>query len=100
MATAEVLDFLNAPHPLQIRGANGAACGLSGSVWTRDIQRGLGVARRIDCGRVGVNIHAATSPQTPFGGSRQSGWAREYGREGLDAYFKTKAININLGARR
>ena len=83
-----------------IAAANGTNYGLSGSVWTRDIQRGLRVARRIDSGQIGVNIHAAISPETPFGGNRQSGWGREYGREGLDAYLKTKAISINLGARR
>jgi phenylacetaldehyde dehydrogenase len=50
---------------------------------------------------VGVNIHAAVSPETPFGGNRQSGWGgREFGREGLDAYLKTKAVSVNLGPGR
>jgi len=83
-----------------VAAANGTSYGLSGSVWTRDIQRGLRVARRIDSGQIGVNIHAAISPETPFGGNRQSGWGREYGKEGLDAYLKTKAVSINLGTRR
>ncbi len=78
---------------------NATAFGLSGSVWTRDIERALRVARRVDSGQVGINVHAAISPETPFGGNRQSGWGREFGREGLDAYLKTKAISINLGAR-
>jgi phenylacetaldehyde dehydrogenase len=82
-----------------IAAANGTSYGLSGSVWTRDIQRGLRVAKRIDSGQVGINIHAAISPETPFGGNKQSGWGREYGAEGLDAYLKTKAISINLGTR-
>jgi phenylacetaldehyde dehydrogenase len=73
--------------------------GLSGSVWTRDIQRALRIARQIDSGQVGVNYHAAVSPETPFGGNRQSGWGREFGREGVEAYLKTKAISINLGER-
>jgi len=82
-----------------IAAANGTTYGLSGSVWTRDIQRALRVAKRIDSGQVGVNIHAAISPETPFGGNKQSGWGREYGKDGLDAYLKTKAISINLGNR-
>jgi phenylacetaldehyde dehydrogenase len=74
--------------------------GLSGSLWTQDLSRAHRFARRIDSGQVGVNIHAAVSPETPFGGNRQSGWGgREFGREGLDAYLKTKAVSVNLGLR-
>ena len=73
--------------------------GLSGSVWTNDLSRAHRMARAIDSGQVGVNIHAAVSPETPFGGNRQSGWGREFGREGLDGYLKTKAVSVNLGPR-
>jgi len=44
-----------------------------------------------------VNVHAAISAETPFGGNKQSGWGREFGKEGLDAYLKTKAVSVNLG---
>lgn len=73
--------------------------GLSGSIWTQDLRRAHRFVRRIDSGQVGVNIHAAVSPETPFGGNRQSGWGREFGKEGLDAYLKTKAVSVNLGPR-
>jgi len=82
-----------------IRDVQNTVYGLSGSVWTRDIQRALRIAKQIDSGQVGVNYHAAVSPETPFGGNRQSGWGREFGREGVEAYLKTKAISINLGER-
>jgi phenylacetaldehyde dehydrogenase len=82
-----------------LSAVNGTDYGLSGSVWTRDIKRALRVAKRVDSGQVGVNIHAAMSAETPFGGNRQSGWGREFGREGLDAYLKTKAISVNLGPK-
>ena len=39
------------------------------------------------------------SPETPFGGNKESGWGREFGREGLDGYLKTKAISLNIGPR-
>ena len=78
---------------------NSTQYGLSGSVWTRDVQRALRIARAIDSGQVGVNVHAAVSPETPFGGNRQSGWGREFGEEGLDAYLKTKAITLDLGPK-
>jgi phenylacetaldehyde dehydrogenase len=82
-----------------LRDVNSTVYGLSGSVWTRDIQKALRLARRIDSGQVAVNYHAAMSPETPFGGNRQSGWGRELGKEGLEPYLKTKAISMNLGAR-
>ena len=79
---------------------NGTPYGLSGSVWTSDLERALRVAKRIDSGQVGINVHAAMSAETPFGGNKQSGWGREFGKEGLDPYLKTKAISIHLGPRK
>ena len=80
-----------------IARVNGTTYGLSGSVWTNDLSRALRLASRVDSGQVGVNAHAAISPETPFGGNKQSGWGREFGKEGLDAYLKTKAVSVNLG---
>lgn len=80
-----------------IAAINGTNYGLSGSVWTQDITCALRVARQIDSGQVGINVHAAMSPETPFGGNRQSGWGRELGRDGLEPYIKTKAISMYLG---
>ncbi|MDO7843414.1 aldehyde dehydrogenase family protein [Sphingomonas immobilis] len=82
-----------------LRDVNSTTYGLSGSVWTNDITRALRVARQVDSGQVGINVHAAVSPETPFGGNRESGWGREFGEEGLLPYLKTKAISINLGPR-
>jgi len=82
-----------------LRGVNATDFGLSGSVWTQDIQCALRVAKQIDSGQVGINVHAAISPETPFGGNRQSGWGREFGEEGLSPYLKTKAISMNLGPK-
>jgi len=45
---------------------------------------------------VGINVHAAIDPATPFGGYKQSGWGREFGREGLEPYLETKAITAYL----
>ena len=76
---------------------NDTVYGLSGSVWTKDLRTAFKTIRQIDSGQVGVNTHAAVSPETPFGGNRQSGWGREFGRDGIESYLKTKAVSINLG---
>lgn len=78
---------------------NDTPFGLSGSVWTRDLERALRVARRIDAGQIGVNVHGPMSPQTPFGGNKQSGWGREFARNGLEEFLKIKAITIRIGDR-
>jgi phenylacetaldehyde dehydrogenase len=74
--------------------ANDTVYGLSGSVWTRDLETAHRMVRLIDAGQVGVNCHAAMDPTMPFGGNRQSGWGREFGQEGLELYLKTKAVTI------
>jgi phenylacetaldehyde dehydrogenase len=74
--------------------ANRTIYGLSGSVWTRDISVAHRMVSLIDSGQVSINCHAAVDPAIPFGGNRQSGWGREFGREGLDPYLKTKATTV------
>ncbi len=77
-----------------VRDANSTIYGLSGSVWTRDIGKAMKMVRRIDSGQVSVNMHAAIDPAMPFGGNKQSGWGREFGREGLEPYLKTKGVTV------
>ncbi|TRW14430.1 aldehyde dehydrogenase family protein [Glacieibacterium frigidum] len=76
--------------------ANDSIFGLSGSVWTRDLSTAHRMAGRIRSGHVSVNCHGAVGPNIPFGGYRQSGWGREFGREGLDQYLETKAVTVRL----
>ena len=76
------------------RDANSTIYGLSGSVWTRDIGTAMQMVRKIDSGQVSVNMHAAIDPAMPFGGNKQSGWGREFGKEGLEPYLKTKGVTV------
>ncbi len=76
--------------------ANEGIYGLSASVWTGDVARGHVLAGKINAGQVGINVHAAVDPATPFGGFKQSGWGRESGRDGLEPYLETKAITVHL----
>lgn len=76
--------------------ANDTVYGLSGSVWTRSLSTAHKLVARIRAGQVSVNCHGAIGTNIPFGGYGQSGWGREFGREGLDAYLETKAVTVRL----
>jgi aldehyde dehydrogenase (NAD+) len=78
--------------------ANDSQYGLSGTVWTRDTERGIDVARRIRTGQVRINGDAVAI-DAPFGGYKCSGIGREYGPEGLAAFLETKAIAYRPPAR-
>jgi len=54
------------------------------------------VASKVEAGLVGINRAYATSPQTPFGGVKQSGYGREGGLVGLQEYLQQKSIHINM----
>jgi aldehyde dehydrogenase (NAD+) len=72
--------------------ANDSAYGLSGSVWSADRQRAIGVADRIRTGTIGINGGLWFSPDMPFGGYKQSGVGRESGVAGFEEYLETKSI--------
>jgi acyl-CoA reductase-like NAD-dependent aldehyde dehydrogenase len=74
--------------------ANDTAYGLSGSIWTRDIGRGLRVARGVEAGNLSVNSHSSVRYSTPFGGFKQSGIGRELGPDALDAFTEVKNVFI------
>jgi aldehyde dehydrogenase (NAD+) len=79
-----------------VRIANDSDYGLSGSVWSGDTERGLGVARRVRTGNYGVNGFGMEF-SAPFGGFKSSGVGRELGPEGLRAYLEPKTIHLPAG---
>ena len=74
--------------------ANASDYGLSAYAMTRDIGRIFRLAERIEAGTIGINDGAPTTSQSPFGGVKQSGWGRELGSEGLDAFLETKHVSL------
>lgn len=73
--------------------ANDSEYGLAGTVWTRDKDRALDIARRVQTGTFGVNTYVP-DPVAPFGGVKSSGIGRELGPEGLASYQQPKSIYV------
>lgn len=78
------------------RLANDTDFGLVGSVWTQNVSTAHKLAARIRAGTIGINHHGPAGNNAPFGGFKQSGWGREFGKEALDLYFETKTVFANL----
>jgi succinate-semialdehyde dehydrogenase/glutarate-semialdehyde dehydrogenase len=77
-----------------IREANNTPYGLSAYAMTRDVGRIFRLGEQIEAGTLGINDGAPTVSHAPFGGVKQSGWGRELGVEGFDAFTETKHISI------
>ncbi len=75
-----------------IERANGTHYGLSGSVWSADVQRAEQVAGRLECGTAWVNTHLALGPSQPFGGFKWSGVGIENGPWGLSEFTEVQAL--------
>ncbi len=77
-----------------VKVANDSEFGLGGSVWTRDLERGLRLARRIEAGTLFVNAITKSDPRMPFGGIKKSGLGRELSKFGIREFVNVKALNV------
>jgi acyl-CoA reductase-like NAD-dependent aldehyde dehydrogenase len=75
-----------------IAAANDTEYGLAAGIWTRDIGVAHRMAKKMKSGTVWLNCQLIADRSMPFGGYKQSGWGRENGLEGLDAFLQTKSV--------
>jgi aldehyde dehydrogenase (NAD+) len=74
-----------------IRIANDSRYGLHGAVLGNDLPRARRVASQLRAGRIVIN-GMTDDPQAPWGGFKYSGFGREYGAYGINAFLETRAI--------
>jgi len=83
-----VLSVLTFRTPAEaVEKANNTPFGLSAGVWSDKGSRALWTAERLGAGVVWINTFNRFDPTSPFGGYRESGYGREGGRHGLEAYL-------------
>jgi aldehyde dehydrogenase (NAD+) len=83
-----VLSVLTFRTPAEaVQKANNTPYGLSAGVWTDKGSRILWMASRLRAGVVWANTFNKFDPASPFGGYKESGYGREGGRHGLEAYL-------------
>ncbi|WP_186579430.1 aldehyde dehydrogenase family protein [Aquibacillus kalidii] len=91
--TVPIIPFDDDQHALEL--ANDSIYGLTSSVWGEE-GHALKIAKRIQAGTTMINTAAVQGLDVryPFGGVKQSGIGREYGKEGILAYVDTHVINV------
>ncbi|MBN3727470.1 aldehyde dehydrogenase family protein, partial [Burkholderia sp. Ac-20379] len=77
-----------------LRMANDSSYGLTASLWTNDLRAAMNLVPEIEAGTVYVNCHVPLDPSMPFGGVKQSGLGREFGRHAVEGFTETKSVCI------
>lgn len=73
---------------------NDSRYGLTASIWSNDLGRVMDLIPRIEAGTVWVNNHVPVDPNLPFGGYKQSGMGREFGKAAIEGFTELKSVCI------
>ncbi|HKQ73652.1 MAG TPA: NAD-dependent succinate-semialdehyde dehydrogenase [Blastocatellia bacterium] len=76
--------------------ANDTIYGLSAYAFTADLDRAFRLMESLEAGTIGINDGVPSTSNCPFGGVKQSGWGRELGSEGMEAFLETKHVSLGL----
>jgi aldehyde dehydrogenase (NAD+) len=74
--------------------ANDSIYGLAAGVWTSNIGRALKMAHELEAGTVWTNTYRVSSPLSPFGGYKRSGFGRESGLLAIREFVQEKSVWI------
>jgi len=74
--------------------ANNSRFGLGGGVFSKDVNKGIELAKKIRTGMTFINRTAIFGPQFPFGGLKDSGYGKECGEEGLMEWVNIKSVVV------
>jgi succinate-semialdehyde dehydrogenase len=77
-----------------VRAANASQFGLSGNLWTKDVELARKIARDLYTGGVFINGVTASDPRVPVGGVKNSGYGRELSHFGLHAFVNPQTVWI------
>lgn len=77
-----------------VRAANASQFGLSGNIWTSDVEKARKVARDLYTGGVFINGVTASDPRVPVGGVKNSGYGRELSHFGAHAFVNAQTVWI------
>jgi 1-pyrroline dehydrogenase len=78
--------------------ANGVRYGLAASVFSRDVGRALGAARKLAFGTVWINEHLfPLTPEMPHGGFKESGYGKDMSLYSMEEYTRVKHVVTKLG---
>jgi succinate-semialdehyde dehydrogenase/glutarate-semialdehyde dehydrogenase len=75
--------------------ANDSDFGLGGSVFTKDVERGKRVATQVNTGMMFINNMDWADAELPFGGIKDSGYGRELGNMGIQAFVNKKLVRTH-----
>ncbi len=89
---AAIIHARDTEHALEL--ANNSQFGLGGNLWTRDIEQGRKLARRLESGGVFLNGMTTSDPRLPFGGIKHSGYGRELSSFGIREFVNIQTVWI------